>query len=836
MAAATTTYQSQDLVLSVGPDYDPSLIRLDAYEPFIDALCDGREFQMDAIRDVCRFLAGGEYANTSDLATESYGRNGRLADRYGSLDAMLHALPFPSKLACSVDHATGTGKSFVLYGIARVMLASGAIDRVLLLCPSLTIESGLAAKFKALANDATLKALLPSDAVFPNAEIVDANVTTSPGDICIENIDATYRHVKSSVRDSFAGQGERTLVLCDEAHHIYSPSDRSLKRWKELLDDEEFGFTRIVGASGTCYIGNEYFPDVVARYSLRKAMDDGRIKEVRYVSKDESNTQDERFQKYIQLHRENAQRHRSLKPLSIIVAGKIDTAADLASDFTAALAAADDVPVADAARRVLVVSSRADHKDNVTKLAYVDRGDDLVEWIFSVSMLTEGWDVHNVFQVVPHEKRAFNSKLLISQVLGRGLRIPDGLTRPALWVFNHSSWSNEIKNLVDEVLEQDRRLASYPVTSGEHSAYHLTLHHLSYETRVIEQELSRRDESADVHLFKRGFVQFETQPPELERSTTFTAAHDGKEYTHTTTVHYTAHSVGDIVQRLRARLKSIDADGETAYATTYTAAKLETIVRASLDRIGETRSLVSEANLQQLYRAMGNTQREVARAARIELIPEQLFEVSTTTMRSRSVAISSFRREATVFYDSESAALSSETDQLALAELIADDAPFPRQAAREVTPRFYFRSPVNVVLTSHAPERQFVRALFEPAHAERLSGWIKSPDTGFYEIAFSWRKGDHTKQAKFNPDLFLRLADGVTVLVVELKDDGDVSDENRAKLKYAKEHFARVNSAQSAARYHMKFLSPGSYDAFFKALREGATLPFMSALQAALDE
>ncbi len=833
---AATTYQSQDLVLTVGPDYDPALIRLNAYEPFIDALCDGREFQMDAIRDVCRFLAGGQYANTSALATESYRKNPRLADRYGSLDGMIKALPFPEKLACSIDHATGTGKSFVLYGIARIMLASGSVDKVLVLCPSLTIESGLKAKFKALAEDATLKALLPHGARFANAEIVDANVTTKPGDICIENIDATYRHVKSSVRDSFVGHGDRTLVLCDEAHHIYSPSDRALKRWKEFLDDPQFGFTRVVGVSGTCYIGNDYFVDVVARYSLRRAMDDGRVKEVRYVSKDESNTQDERFQKYMQLHRENGRRHRNLKPLSIVVAGKVDTAADLARDFTTALATAEGLSVAQAGRRVLTVSSRADHRDNVTKLAYVDRQDDPVEWIFSVSMLTEGWDVHNVFQVVPHEKRAFNSKLLIAQVLGRGLRVPDGLTRPALWVFNHSSWSNEIKNLVDEVLEQDRRLSSYPTSRGEHSAYHLILHHLSYETKVVEQELSRREDTPEVHLFTRGFVNFETQPPELQRSTIFTAAHDGKEYTHTTTVHYTAHSLGEVVQRLRARLKSIDAEGQTAYAATYTAPRLESIIRASLDRIGESRDLVSEANLQHLYRAMGNTQREVARAARIELIPEQLFEVSTASMRPRSVALSSFRREATVFFDSESAVLSLEDDRLSLADLTADDAPYPRQAAREVSPRFYFRSPVNVVLTSHAPERRFVQALFEPAHAEQLGGWIKSPDTGFYEIAYSWRKGDHTKQAKFNPDLFLRLVNGKTILVVELKDDGDVTDENRAKLKYAKDHFARVNAAQTQASYHIKFVSPGSYDAFFRALREGTTVPFVSTLQAALED
>ena len=45
-----------------------------------------------------------------------------------------------------------------------------------------------------------------------------------------------------------------------------------------------------------------------------------------------------------------------------------------------------------------------------------------VEFIFAVNKLSEGWDVDNVFQIVPAEEKVFNSKLLISQVLGRGLR------------------------------------------------------------------------------------------------------------------------------------------------------------------------------------------------------------------------------------------------------------------------------------------------------------------------------------------------------------------------------------------------------------------------------
>jgi len=49
----------------------------------------------------------------------------------------------PEKLACSIDMATATGKSYMIYGLAMILLAEGIVDRVLVLCPSTTIEAGL---------------------------------------------------------------------------------------------------------------------------------------------------------------------------------------------------------------------------------------------------------------------------------------------------------------------------------------------------------------------------------------------------------------------------------------------------------------------------------------------------------------------------------------------------------------------------------------------------------------------------------------------------------------------------------------------------------------------
>jgi type III restriction enzyme len=831
-----TAVRNEDLVLKVGTDSNPALLKLDKYEAFLDALCGDREYQKEAIRTACRFLADGQYASTRALAESNYGTNLVLSERYGSRDGLISALPFPDKLACSVDLATGTGKSWVMYGIARILMAEGVVDRVLVLCPSLTIESGLTAKFKKFSSDATLLDLIPLEAVFRTPEITDATVTTGPGDICIENIAATYAHVGSSVRDSFLGKGETTLVLNDEAHHIFSPPTGVpvIKKWKEFLASEAFGFKRLVGFSGTCYIGNDYFPDVVARYSLRRAMEEGRVKEVQYVSKDVSESQDERFQKYLQLHKQNVRKHPGLKPLSILVTARIAGAEDLAQDFIRFLAKETKISLQAAEAQVLVVSSKADHKANVAKLAFVDRSDDKVEWIFSVSMLTEGWDVQNVFQIIPHEKRAFASKLLIAQVLGRGLRVPDGLFHTVVSVFNHSSWSKEIADLVAEVLEQERRLYSYPVEGGEHGKHHFDLHQLSYDTETKEQILSTKNGDSQVNLFTRGFVNFETQPATLERHTVFTGALSQREWVQTTTVHFDAFSVNEVVQKLRNRLKSVDSEGDTHYARDYPALKLKAVVEASLKKIGESRDLVSETNLQHLFRAMGNTERDVAKSVRIELKPKDLEKISTRSMSRKSTALGSFYKEATAFFDTESLELSEDADRNALAEIIDDDSPYGRKATRKVANKFYFKSPVNLVLSTHDPERTFLKELFEPAVADKLDSWVKSPDTGFYEVGYSWRKGDHTKQGKFNPDLFLKLAGGKDVLVVELKEDGDDSDENKAKLKFATEHFERINKLQRQVRYHMKFVSPAAYDGFFSAIRAGKGVEFVSGLQATL--
>lgn len=86
------------------------------------------------------------------------------------------------------------------------------------------------------------------------------------------------------------------------------------------------------------------------------------------------------------------------------------------------------------------------------------------------------------------EEKAFNSKLLIAQVLGRGLRIPPAYSNAEVVVFNHDKWSKNIKDLVNEILEMETKVKNSPIQKGERSKYHFTIYNINYTKNKIERE------------------------------------------------------------------------------------------------------------------------------------------------------------------------------------------------------------------------------------------------------------------------------------------------------------------------------------------------------------
>jgi len=834
------TFLNQDLVLRVSPSVDPARFDINRYEPFLDALCSTREYQKEAIRTTLRYLLGGRYANLRALAEENFNSNEKLQERYGSFREMERHLQLPDQLSCSLDLATATGKSYVMYGIARIMLAEGAVDRVLVLCPSLTIEEGLVKKFRALSADITLKDLLPENARIRNPHIINATESIVEGTICIENFHATLEHVKSSVRDSLAGKGEHTLVLNDEVHHVYNKpigrtkAIRGLKKWKEFLLDPEFGFHYLVGGSGTCYIGNDYFADVIYRYSLREAIEQGFAKTIDYVAEDTSQSQYEKFQKIYDNHLENkTARYRMVKPLTILVTRDIPACRRLTEDLIEFLAEQEGTPREDAEKKVLIVTSAREHGANVRALGDVDRPDTPVEWIASVSMLTEGWDVQNVFQVVPHEERAFNSKLLIAQVLGRGLRVPEAYKGewPVVTVFNHDAWSSRIKHLVDEVMEFEKRLYSYPITKAHD--YNFVLHHIDYSKTQTVEEFEHKGE----YNFSKGFVKLISQVSALERETTYERAGTGGRRTKKTLVRYRMHTVDEVAEAIHFRLGSIDmeTEGETNYTERYNLEWLKAIIRESLKRVGESEGRVSEQNRQRVYAAFGTLRRGAAKRVRYQMTPAAVETLSTADRPRDSVGFASLRRgDVRVFWDEFSKLLSEEETRQNLDDALNDWDLEPM--LRKVSNAYLFKTPLNIVIANHQPEYRFVRTLLRQENAAAIDAWVKSTDQGFYPIEYAWRKGEHPKRGHFNPDFFIKMDDDI--LVIEIKGDEEIDEpsrENKGKYKYAKQHFETLNQQQSECMYLFHFLTPCDYDKFFKFLRDGNYASFVSELDAELE-
>jgi type III restriction enzyme len=850
------TFKASDFVLKVSENIDPAIFDISKYEAFLDALCGPREFQAEAVRIVLRYLLGGRYGYLQELAEENYDNNSALRELYPTFADFQRHLQLPDKLACTVDLATATGKSYVLYAIARVMLAEGVVDRVLVLVPSTTIEKGVTEKFKTLSADADLLRLIPDDAKIRNPRIINATQTIRSGDICIENIHAVYQYVKSSsVEDSLTGRGETTLVLCDEVHHTYNPPGRdwAIKKWKEFLLDPRYGFRYIVGDTGTAYVGNDYFTDVIYRYSLRQAIEERFTKTIRYVAEDSPGGESEKFQKIYDNHLENKLRYRKVKPITIIVTKDIPACKRVTESWLNFIAEKEVISKEDAARKILIVTSADEHKGNVLKLDRVDDKDYPTEWVTSVSMLTEGWDVKNVFQIVPHEERAFNSKLLIAQVLGRGLRVPLEYVgdQPVVTVFNHDNWARNIKHLVEEVMEIEKRVHAYPVVKSPD--YNFEIYHIKYEKKPIESEIPQEE---PYELLKKGYITYSTQVESVDKKTVYerviTSARDEK----ATYITYKLYPVDIVARDVWNKLKTFDVEEDTEYSKEFDLAKIRSLVKNSLIKIGWDDTTVSEENYRKTLQAFGVVKRRAAKTLRFKVEAAELTKLNTNKLKKVPVGFALFRRGATVFFDDESLRLSQEEDVAALKDLIEDGVVYRIKDSGgmevegelkqsfmmlfKVANKYRFKTPLNVVFAHSTPERKFIEKLISAA--ESIDAWIKSRDVGYYAIEYSWRKGEHPKQGKFNPDFFIKMNNKIIVvetkdddLVNRIKQDDDLAKETRARYRYAIQHFDRLNELQKEQSYYFTFLTPIDFDKFFALIKSGSFTGFKSQLDVELE-
>ena len=842
----SVTYRNDDFVLQV-LDEDAAVSNIvNKYDAFLEALS-GKHyaFQTEAIKTALKFLISSRYKNTGDLATDNFDRNVKLQSFYdNTLHNYLSRFALADKKSVTVDLATGTGKSFAIYGLARVMLAEGLVDKVLVLCPTLTIEEGLKDKFLQLSADPNLTTILQElDAIYLNPSIKTANDPILAGDICVENIHAVYDRTGSSIRDSFTGKGGRTLVLNDEAHHIFSGVDQATKRWLDFLQNPDYGFHFIVNFTGTPYIGDRYFPDIVYRYSLKKAIEARVVKQVDYVLSRLIGV-DCGFEQSYQNHLLNQEAYGNiLKPISLIVTEKIVSCVEVWNDLVNFIAGKENISRQEAEKKVIWVASgipsgadgvrvkalvdKAEkvRSDNVQMLKTVDDAQNPVEWIISVSMLTEGWDVKNVFQIVPHENRAFNSKLLISQVLGRGLRMPLGLGGHAMVkINNHERWTPQIANLYRDVLEIENRLSwGY---SEALKAFVFELHNIDYQVVQQTNEVKSKPASEPVT------IDYSPQSRSYEELTTYNRS--GK--VATLIENRDIFTIEEAVKRIKLFLKDKDAELSARWGSQ----RIKRLIQDNLARTHQETDYISQENLLKTQSAFGPLFRDLGKVSpRYEMKPNNLIYADIRKLNRQSFSESALRDHTHVFYlDNQEADLSDDEKPLWKSFLevremaakygndrIRDEEVYLLSNLHPIS-KTDFKSPTNFIVTSSEPETKFVEHVFH--NICLFDSVLKSPDKGFYAFPYSYKPETtaktHAKSENFNPDFFMTIAGKKEVLVVEIKADGDDSNKNKAKLREGKKHFIELNQKLKDIglnwTYYFFFLSPEDYPHFFNAVKE----------------
>lgn len=848
-------YKTQDLVLKVTRDIDPQKLDLSKYDDFLDELCEHREFQKEAIRMVIKFLLGGEYKDTADLAKENFENNPALSEYYGRFENFRAKLEFPDKFACTIDLATATGKTWVMYGIAQIMLCEGAVDRVLILCPSTTVKYELNKKFNTYASSRDIRASL-GDADIPvkiYPAVKEASKTIRYGEICIDNVHKTYTHVTSSIPVSFMGKGEKTLVLNDEAHHIMNPETELSKtdtvamlEWKKFLMDKRYNFKYIVGFTGTPYKGNEYARDVIYRYSIMQSMEGDLagnfvIKKIDYKQKGEATKWYMKMEEIYANHERNKKQWKKTKKhITIFVTKTINAAEKLATEIKNFLIDKENIDVDIADKKVLVVTSSPKHEANREILKTVDNPSKInpVEWIVSVTMLTEGWDVDNVFQIVPHEERAFNSKLLIAQVLGRGLRVPKEYTseQPAVIVYNHDKWSEAIKDLVYEVWDYEHRVRSYIVEKDRD--YNFTLHNLNYKKEEVN--VKKHPRKGEYRIPK--IPELSTQSAIIKLRTIYYQVKEEREKEVVTKIPVKMYSVDRVVNDIMNKLAEFDGEGKTQYVKTIDRKQLkEDILKALSKKDPGKTGMLTEENKNRIETSFGVLKREATGTTEIKRIAEEPFPVNTMDFAMTSAKISEFQKNKAMVYEQSSVNLSKKED-IDFIEEAKQKATFENVIQ---TSKYSFKCPLNLIIVSYGNEKDFVKYLVMSEYAKHIDAWIKNVDKGAdknsYRIPYSYRAGSvsslargggHQKEGYFYPDFIIKI--GNDILLIEIKSDEDITRTNRSKLKYAREHFKELNQKQDQCTYYFKFLSRSDFSPFFEAIKNRGHRDYVSNLEAEL--
>jgi type III restriction enzyme len=219
------------------------------------------------------------------------------------------------------------------------------------------------------------------------------------------------------------------VILMDEAHRYHADkSKEAINELKPILGIE-------LTATPIDEKGNQ-FRNVVYEYSLAQALSDGLyVKSPTIATRKDFNPQgrsEEEIEKIkledaVSIHEDTKQElklyalntgKRHVKPFILVVCRDTTHAKSVYDLITSVVfyegAFAD---------MVLQIDSTTRNEELIEQqFISLEKDDNEIEIVIHVNMLKEGWDVTNLYTIVP--LRAANASVLVEQTIGRGLRLP----------------------------------------------------------------------------------------------------------------------------------------------------------------------------------------------------------------------------------------------------------------------------------------------------------------------------------------------------------------------------------------------------------------------------
>ena len=353
--------------------------------------------------------------------------------------------------------ATGVGKTRLMGAFISYLHLAHGINNFFVMAPNLTIYNKLITDFTPNTSKYVFKGIAEFATDAPEI-ITGDNYEAKAGTLfdqllrCkvnifnISKINSEVRGGKSprikrlseyigeSYFEYLAGLPDLVLIMDESHRYRASAGVRAINELKPVIGLELTATPFVETAKG-----GVPFKNVILDYPLGKAMADGFVKEPAVVTRKNFNPagmtaeavelmklQDGvRLHEQVKVELETYARESGnviVKPFVLVIARDTTHAKQLID-----LIQSDVFFEGRYKTKVIQVDSSktgAEEDEMVERLLKVEHTDEPTEIVIHVNMLKEGWDVTNLYTIVP--LRAANARILIEQSIGRGLRLPYG--------------------------------------------------------------------------------------------------------------------------------------------------------------------------------------------------------------------------------------------------------------------------------------------------------------------------------------------------------------------------------------------------------------------------